>query len=84
MQAVGGFPDQPLFEDVELSLRIRQAGRWLYLGGGIQASARRWIKDGWFRRFFQVMRIYLAYLLTPASRRPARARRVYRSYYGTD
>ena len=43
---VGGFPDQPLMEDVELSRRLRRRHWPRCLRGPVQASSRRWQRDG--------------------------------------
>jgi len=37
-----GVPDYPLMEDVELGLRLLQAGRVVLLDGGVNNSARQW------------------------------------------
>jgi len=42
LEKMGGYPAYPLMEDVELSLRMKQAGRVVFLGEGIQNSARQW------------------------------------------
>lgn len=48
--AVGGFPDQPLMEDVELSRRLRrQAGRPACLRVKVVTSGRRWDERGVWR-----------------------------------
>ena len=38
----GGFPDQPLLEDVELARRLRLEGRLVCLPASVTVSARRW------------------------------------------
>jgi len=46
-QALGGFRNVPLMEDVDLMRRIRkQKGRILILEAPIVVSARRWEKEG--------------------------------------
>ncbi|MEP7183195.1 MAG: TIGR04283 family arsenosugar biosynthesis glycosyltransferase [Betaproteobacteria bacterium] len=48
--AVGGFPDQPLMEDVELSKRlVRAAGRPICLDARVVTSGRRWESQGPWR-----------------------------------
>ena len=48
--AVGGFPDQPLMEDVELSRRLRRdAGRPACLRAKVVTSGRRWDERGVWR-----------------------------------
>ena len=39
----GGFPDQPLFEDVELSRRLHRLGRLVTVPGVVQVSGRRFL-----------------------------------------
>lgn len=41
LEAVGGFPDQPLMEDLELSLRLRRRGRLARLRPAVVVSGRR-------------------------------------------
>lgn len=43
--AVGGFPDQPLMEDLELSIRLRQRGRIARVRGSVEVSGRRFIEQ---------------------------------------
>lgn len=40
------FPDIPLMEDIELSIRLNRLGKQVYLYGNAMASARRWDKKG--------------------------------------
>src|SRR5262249_29630301 len=40
---VGGFPDQPLMEDLELSLRLRRVGRIVTAPATVRVSARRFL-----------------------------------------
>ena len=48
--AVGGFPDQPLMEDVELSRRlVRRVGRPACLRAKVVTSGRRWDERGVWR-----------------------------------
>ncbi|MEO8304560.1 MAG: TIGR04283 family arsenosugar biosynthesis glycosyltransferase [Betaproteobacteria bacterium] len=48
--AVGGYPDQPLMEDIELSKRLKRAGgRPLCLAERVTTSGRRWERDGTWR-----------------------------------
>jgi rSAM/selenodomain-associated transferase 2/rSAM/selenodomain-associated transferase 1 len=62
--AVGGYPDQPLMEDIELSKRLkRAAGRPLCLHQRIVTSARRWEKQGPWRTIVAMWRWRFAYWL---------------------
>lgn len=44
--AVGGFPDQPLMEDVEISRRLLRHARPVCLRLKVRTSGRRWDRDG--------------------------------------
>lgn len=49
-EALGGFPDQPLMEDIELSRRLRRAaGRPACLRLRVTTSGRRWEQRGVWR-----------------------------------
>lgn len=47
--AVGGFWEEPLMEDVEILRRLKRVGRVVTLPDAITTSARRWRRDGLFR-----------------------------------
>lgn len=85
LEDAGGFPALALMEDVELSLRLRQAGETLCLGGGVTASGRRWAGAGFGGKAAGVVAMCLGYL---AARRLGLAdvtgRRYYRRYYGRE
>ena len=49
-QHLGGFAPIPLMEDVELVQRLKRAGRLRHLTLSLPTSARRWEREGWFRR----------------------------------
>jgi len=49
-EALGGYRDAPLMEDVEFVTRMVRAGRVVELPLQLTTSARRWRRDGWFRR----------------------------------
>jgi len=46
-RALGGFPDQPLLEDLELSRRLRTVGRLVTVREDIQVSGRRFETQPW-------------------------------------
>ena len=48
--ALGGYRDLALMEDVEFVRRLVRQGRVVELPQAITTSARRWRRDGWFRR----------------------------------
>jgi rSAM/selenodomain-associated transferase 1 len=59
---VGGFPDQPLMEDVELSRRLKRlAGRPLCARGPVHTSGRRWDANGAWRTIVAMWRLRFDY-----------------------
>lgn len=48
-QAAGGFPDQPLMEDIELSVRLRRQHPPACLRAHVITSGRRWERRGVWR-----------------------------------
>jgi len=46
---MGGFPDQPIMEDMELSRRLRLLGQPAYLDVPVLVSPRRFERLGWWR-----------------------------------
>ena len=66
-ERVGGFPDQPLMEDIELSRRLRQHGPPACLRERVVTSGRRWERHGVWRTVWLMWRLRLRYWLgTPA------------------
>ena len=60
--AVGGFPDQPLMEDVEISRRLKcVAGAPVCLREHVMTSGRRWDRDGAWRTIVLMWRLRWAY-----------------------
>ncbi|MFP8834033.1 TIGR04283 family arsenosugar biosynthesis glycosyltransferase [Hydrogenophaga sp. XSHU_21] len=59
--AVGGFPDQPLMEDIELSARLRQRSRPACIGLPVRTSGRRWESRGVWRTILLMWRLRWAY-----------------------
>ena len=49
-ERMGGFRPIPLMEDVEFVGRLKREGRILHLKVKIVTSARRWEREGWWRR----------------------------------
>ena len=62
-EAVGGFPDLPLMEDVALSARLRRRARPLCLRPRVVASSRRWERDGILRTVVLMWWLRLAFRL---------------------
>lgn len=59
----GGFPDYPLMEDIELSLRMMQTGRVALLGEGIQSSARQW-RENFIKRVLLILKFVIVFRLS--------------------
>ena len=60
---VGGVPNQPLMEDVALSLRLRRIAAPVCLAARLQTSRRKWQQDGFIRATLQIFSLRLAYAL---------------------
>jgi len=58
---VGGFPDQPIMEDVELARRLRSAGHVAYLDVPVTVSPRRFERLGLVRTAWTNWRFRRAY-----------------------
>jgi len=48
--AIGGYREWPLMEDVDFVRRLRQSGKLFHSPQPVLTSARRWERDGWWRR----------------------------------
>jgi rSAM/selenodomain-associated transferase 2 len=77
-EALGGFPDQPLMEDVEFSRRLRRRGRLACLRLRVTTSARKWQREGALRTVLLMWTLRLLYRLGVS---PVR---LHRWYYGRD
>ncbi|MCL5974280.1 MAG: TIGR04283 family arsenosugar biosynthesis glycosyltransferase, partial [Gammaproteobacteria bacterium] len=58
---VGGFPEQPLMEDIEISKRLRKISRPACLPETVITSGRRWQKYGVWRTILLMWRLRFAY-----------------------
>jgi len=56
-ETVGGFPDWPLFEDLEFAARLNELGRFHFLHAAVTTSARRFRRQGPLRQ--QLRNLYL-------------------------
>ena len=74
-RAVGGYPEIPLMEDVELSRRMRRAGKTVLLPLRVQTSGRRWEAWGPLRTVLFMWRLRIGYLL---GKTPTRCAEAYR------
>ena len=73
--AVGGFPEQPLMEDIELSRRLLRLARPTCLHARVVTSGRRWETRGTWRTIALMWRLRLLYRLGVAPERLARSYR---------
>jgi rSAM/selenodomain-associated transferase 2 len=73
--AVGGFPDQPLMEDVEICRRLKRLGRPACLALRVHTSGRRWDQRGAWRTVRLMWRLRALYWLGAS---PERLARMYR------
>ncbi|PSQ82797.1 MAG: glycosyl transferase [Bacteroidetes bacterium QS_7_67_15] len=62
-EAVGGFPDWPIFEDLELADRLHQHGAFCYLPLAVTTAARRFERTGPLRQQLQNLALWAHYLL---------------------
>lgn len=74
-QQVGGFPDQALMEDIELSRRLKRYSRPVCLSERVLTSGRRWEQRGVWRTIVLMWRLRLAYWLGASPDDLARAYR---------
>jgi rSAM/selenodomain-associated transferase 2 len=75
-EALGGYPDIPLMEDVELTRRLKRHGRLVALPLRVVTSARKWEREGVLRTIVLMWALRLLYALGVS---PAR---LHRCYYG--
>lgn len=62
-EAIGGFPEIPLMEDVEFSRRLTRLGKTVLLPVRITTSGRRWEASGPLRTILLMWALRLSYLL---------------------
>jgi rSAM/selenodomain-associated transferase 2 len=60
-ESVGGFPEQALMEDIELSRRLKKTGSPACLKTPVITSARRWEEHGAWRTILLMWRLRWAY-----------------------
>jgi rSAM/selenodomain-associated transferase 2 len=74
-EGVGGFPVQPLMEDIEFSRRLKRLGRPACLRARARTSGRRWEQRGVWRTIFLMWRLRWRYWRGES---PARLAEAYR------
>jgi rSAM/selenodomain-associated transferase 2 len=72
--ALGGYPDIPLMEDVELTRRLKRAGRLAALRARVTTAARKWEREGVARTIVLMWTLRLLYACGVS---PARLHRWY-------
>ena len=60
---LGGFPDQPLMEDIVLSRRMKRIGKIASLRNKVTTSSRRWEQHGTFKTILLMWKLRLYYWL---------------------
>jgi rSAM/selenodomain-associated transferase 2 len=74
-ERVGGFPVQPLMEDIEISRRLKRLGRPACLGARVCTSGRRWEQRGVWRTIVLMWRLRWRYWRGESAARLAQAYR---------
>jgi rSAM/selenodomain-associated transferase 2 len=74
-ETIGGYPDQALMEDVEISRRLKRLANPFCLHQRLVTSSRRWERRGILRTIFLMWGLRLAYWLGVS---PSRLARLYR------
>ena len=62
-EMTGGYPDQPLMEDVELSKQLRKKKPPVCIKQCLTTSSRRWEQQGIVRTILRMWLLRLAYFL---------------------
>ena len=78
LAASGGFPSMMLMEDVELSLRLKEVGRLVFLRKGVLASGRRWSGHCFTGNLMTIFHLFPRYLI---ERRFCRSNTLKRNFY---
>ncbi|MEX0747202.1 MAG: hypothetical protein WD275_04320, partial [Rhodothermales bacterium] len=61
--ALGGFPDIPIFEDLEMVQMLHRRGRFAFLPADVTTSARRFLKVGPLRQQLRNTYLWLHFML---------------------
>jgi rSAM/selenodomain-associated transferase 2 len=76
-ERLGGYPEIPLMEDIELTRRLKRVGRLAPLAVRVTTSARRWERNGVARTIALMWTLRLLYFCGVGPER------LHRWYYGT-
>lgn len=71
-ERIGGFADQPLMEDIDISRRLKAEGRPACLAARVRTSSRRWQEHGVRRMIVTMWALRLAYFLGVGPKQLAR------------
>lgn len=71
-KAIGGFPVQPLMEDIEISKRLNRLGRPYCIRARVLSSGRRWLTHGVWSTIWLMWRLRWAYWRGESAERLAR------------
>jgi rSAM/selenodomain-associated transferase 2 len=74
LEQIGGVPDVPLMEDVELCQRLRKVGRLVLAAATVMTSARRFRQRGVLRTYWRMWLVTVRYWLGAS---PEDLRRLY-------
>lgn len=72
LEAIGGFPAQPLMEEFELCRCLRSIGRLVLANASVSTSSRRWRSRGVLRTYIRMWRITVLHALGTSPERLAR------------
>lgn len=62
-EAIGGFPEWPIFEDLELADRLQSHGGFRFLSAAVTTSARRFRRHGLLRQQLRNLYLWSHYML---------------------
>ena len=71
-RALDGFRNLPLFEDLDLSRRMRQVGETVLLPLAVRTSGRRFLQGGMCHTLWRILRLKLRYAMGSDLQRLAR------------
>lgn len=61
-EAIGGYPEWPLFEDLELAARLKAHGGFRFLDAAVTTSARRFQQHGPIRQQLRNLYLWMHYM----------------------
>ena len=73
-EALGGFPEMPIMEDISFMRRLRRAGRLTFISSGLVTSGRRWSVHGIVRTMLVNWWVTILFFLRVS---PSQLRRIY-------